>query len=155
MRTIMETAKKQLVGSLGKLRVWATGHPWGVLGSLVLLVVVVLIFFAALFPDVAPPWLGLGTQRLTEVTVTRQAGDYSFVSKKTIEPPKNLWDWLDLLIVTAVVAVGVFLLNQSARRGESRVADDRQRQETLRNYFDKMSDLLIEEGLKVVSGRGG
>jgi hypothetical protein len=72
---------------------------------------------------------------------------------------KTLWDWMELLFVPAVLAVGAYLFNLAARRSESRLADrreeyeeklskDRMHEESLQTYLDKMSDLLLKEGLR-------
>lgn len=56
---------------------------------------------------------------------------------------KTLWDWLDLLIVPAVLAIVAFLLDGSRKRSEQAVESDRQRQATLDGYFDYVSGLLL------------
>lgn len=56
---------------------------------------------------------------------------------------KTLWDWLDLLIVPAVLAVGAFFLEGSRKRSEQAVESDRQRQQTLDAYFGYVSELLL------------
>jgi Pentapeptide repeats (8 copies) len=56
---------------------------------------------------------------------------------------KSLWDWLDLLVVPAVLAVAAFLLEGSRKRSEQAVEIDRQRQQTLDAYFDYVSELLL------------
>jgi len=56
---------------------------------------------------------------------------------------KTLWDWLDLLIIPAVLAVVAFLLDGSRKRSEQAVESDRQRQQTLDCYFDYISELLL------------
>ncbi len=72
---------------------------------------------------------------------------------------KTLWDWLDLLIVPIVLAIGGWLLNRSEKEREEAVtgkreainrdiANDTQRETTLQTYFDRMSDLLLTEGLR-------
>lgn len=63
-------------------------------------------------------------------------------------PAKTLWDWLDLLIVPVVLAVGAFLLDGSRRRSDREVENDRQRQQVLDAFFAYISDLLLERGLR-------
>ena len=67
---------------------------------------------------------------------------------------KTLWDWLELLIVPAMLALGGFLLNsiqhdRDQKRAETdrAIAEDRQRETALQNYLDKMTDLLLEHNL--------
>ena len=72
---------------------------------------------------------------------------------------KTLWDWMDLLIVPIVLAIGGWLLNRSEKEREEQVtarreainrdiATDTQRETTLQTYFDRMSDLLLTENLR-------
>lgn len=55
---------------------------------------------------------------------------------------KTLWDWLDLLIVPILIAIGVWWLNKSQEQTKLRIEADKQRQTTLETYFDKMSELV-------------
>ncbi len=59
------------------------------------------------------------------------------------EPAKTLWDWLDLLIVPVVLAIGAFLLESSRKRGDERAEKDRQRQQVLDDYFAYISELVL------------
>jgi uncharacterized protein YjbI with pentapeptide repeats len=97
---------------------------------------------------------------------TYQAGNLGFSGK-------TLWDWMELLVVPAILALLVFLLNKSQKDTELKIADmrrteervaaeqraaidrelekDRQRQKSLEDYLDRMTDLLLENGLRVSS----
>ena len=61
---------------------------------------------------------------------------------------KNLWDWLQLLIIPAVLAIGGYLFNFATSRTEREIASDRQREEALQAYIDNMSALLLEKNLR-------
>jgi uncharacterized protein YjbI with pentapeptide repeats len=83
---------------------------------------------------------------------------------------KTLWDWLQLFIVPAVLAGAAFWLNRSERRNEIEIseqratddrnlaklraetdrqlAEERLQDETLQAYLDKMTELLLEKGLR-------
>lgn len=72
---------------------------------------------------------------------------------------KTLWDWLQLLIIPVILAIGGFWLNQIQRGREQRtteqrdktereIALDNQREVALQAYIDKMSELLFEKGLR-------
>jgi hypothetical protein len=63
-------------------------------------------------------------------------------------PPKKLWDWLQLLIVPILLAVGIWWLNKSQKKSELQIETDRQRQKTLEDYFVCMTDLLLKEHLR-------
>lgn len=72
---------------------------------------------------------------------------------------KTLWDWLQLLIIPAVLAVGGYLFAFTISRNERKAADrhnqtereiaqDNQREDALQKYIDKMSELLLHEKLR-------
>ena len=71
---------------------------------------------------------------------------------------KTLWDWMNLLLLPLIIIGGVFLLNRSRRiverqHGEEEssvnreIASDRQKEEALQAYFDRMADLLLKDKL--------
>lgn len=83
---------------------------------------------------------------------------------------KTLWDWLQLLIIPAVIAVGGYVLNLTISKGEQdatkqraesereaaekhaeterEIASDNQREAALQAYLDSMSELLLHENLR-------
>ena len=72
---------------------------------------------------------------------------------------KNVWDWLDLLIIPAVLAGGAFFFNRAERDNdrkiteertaeERRIANDRAEAIVLQSYLDRMSELLIDKELR-------
>jgi pentapeptide repeat protein len=72
---------------------------------------------------------------------------------------KTLWDWLQLLIVPVVLAIGGYLFTYTISRNERKAADrhnetereialDNQREAALQEYIDKMSELLLHEKLR-------
>jgi uncharacterized protein YjbI with pentapeptide repeats len=94
------------------------------------------------------------------------------LTQKTIETEihsRTWWDWLELLIIPAVLAAGAFLLNKSERDNDRKIAQernekdqklaqerfeheqtlalDRQREAALQTYFDRMTELLLEKKL--------
>jgi uncharacterized protein YjbI with pentapeptide repeats len=73
---------------------------------------------------------------------------------------KSLWDWLDLLIVPVVLAVGGLLFSRAERQAERKAAEqrantdrelaaDRAREAALEDYLDHMSELLLEKELRL------
>jgi hypothetical protein len=74
------------------------------------------------------PWTGFGPVKL----------------KENVQPAKTLWDWLDLLIVPFVLAIGGYLFNRSANKATEDAAERRAQDETLRAYLDGMSQLLTD-----------
>lgn len=72
---------------------------------------------------------------------------------------KTLWDWLQLLIIPAVLAVGGYVFNLTVSRNERDavtkrdqterdIAQDNQREAAFQEYIDKMSELLLDRKLR-------
>ncbi len=83
--------------------------------------------------------------------------------------PKTLWDWMQLLIVPGVLALGAYVLNQAQQaradkaaktekqrdrestearaKLEREIRKDTQREVALQAYLDRMSELLLEKQL--------
>jgi len=72
---------------------------------------------------------------------------------------KTLWDWLQLLVIPVVLAIGGYFFNYTVSRNERKAADqrnqtereiasDNQREQALQAYIDKMSELLLHENLR-------
>lgn len=72
---------------------------------------------------------------------------------------KTLWDWLQLLIVPAALALVVWLFNSSlqlqnasveaTRISEQRqIEDARAKEQSLQSYYDNLSDLLLHQNLR-------
>lgn len=57
---------------------------------------------------------------------------------------KALWDWLQLLIVPVVLAVGGFMLARKRERAERQTMLENQREALLQTYFDRMTELSFE-----------
>ena len=111
---------------------------WSTVGVAVVVTLGILIFIGYQFP-----WTGFGE------TPTRPK----------VEPPKTLWEWLNLFIVPAMLAVGVFLLNQRQKQHEERIeqaqkereeeaAIQRAQDEALRAYLDQMSNLIVDREMR-------
>ncbi|HEX6480493.1 MAG TPA: pentapeptide repeat-containing protein [Ktedonobacteraceae bacterium] len=72
---------------------------------------------------------------------------------------KTLWDWLQLLIVPLVLAVVALVFQIANTRTEQQIAKqryeqdqqialDKQREDLLQAYLDRMSELLLEKNLR-------
>jgi hypothetical protein len=72
---------------------------------------------------------------------------------------KTYWDWMELLIIPIVLAIGAWWLNKSEKEAEREIAeknreedraiaDERRHQATLEAYLDRMTELLLKEGLR-------
>jgi uncharacterized protein YjbI with pentapeptide repeats len=90
-------------------------------------------------------WTGFGGYHKVTTTST-----ISGTSTRTEEyqPGKALWDWLQLLIIPWVLAVGALLFNLATTRTEQKIASNKQREDLLQAYLDRMSDLLLKEHLR-------
>jgi uncharacterized protein YjbI with pentapeptide repeats len=75
------------------------------------------------------------------------------------QPGKTVWDWLQLLIVPAVLAGAAIWFNgrqskreqqatQEQTKIERELAQDQQRENALQAYLDHMADLLLKERLR-------
>jgi hypothetical protein len=67
-------------------------------------------------------------------------------------PARTLWDWLELLIVPVVLAVGAYLFNRAERRNEQAIAHDRFSENTLQTYLTQMSELLLDKDMALTEG---
>ena len=76
------------------------------------------------------------------VGVLRYGWDWTGFSTKT------LWDFMELLIVPTVLAIGGLWFNREQRKSEQRIAREREEERLLQNYFDIMTELLLEKGLR-------
>ncbi len=73
---------------------------------------------------------------------------------------KQLWDWLELLIIPLFLVLAAFILVHSGRESERRstearsklerdLAVERQQEASLQSYLDRMAELLLKEKLKL------
>lgn len=71
---------------------------------------------------------------------------------------KTLWDWMNLLLVPLVLVGGLSLLNRSEREKERlridersdlehEIENDRQQEEAMQAYFDRMIELILKDKL--------
>jgi len=68
---------------------------------------------------------------------------YLFGWKWTGLPEQTLWDWLQLLIIPAVLAGVGLWFNRQQREQELQTADRRAQDEALQAYLDQMSAMLV------------
>lgn len=61
---------------------------------------------------------------------------------------QSLWDWMQLLIIPIVLGIGALLFQREESKVERENTLDKQRQETLMTYFDRMETLLLQRGLR-------
>ncbi len=61
---------------------------------------------------------------------------------------KTLWDWMQLLIIPFVLAVGGYLFNLAVSRNEQKITSDNQCEAALQAYIGGMSELLLHEKIR-------
>jgi uncharacterized protein YjbI with pentapeptide repeats len=67
---------------------------------------------------------------------------------------KNLWDWLDLLIVPIALALGAYFLENTRQSANRKVETDRQRQQTLEDCINKISELSLSSAFGQIGSPG-
>ncbi len=76
-----------------------------------------------------------------------------------VQRARTLWDWMQLLIVPAVLAGSAFFFNRARRKDERAIAEQRAQikheiasnrlqEEALQAYFDRIAELLLEAQLR-------
>ena len=88
-----------------------------------------------------PPWLGFGPYEPPPGTV------------EGYEPPKTLWSLLDLVVVPVVLVATAYLFSQLEGAKRLEIERERQREEAMQAYLDRISRLAFENNL-VDSGPG-
>ena len=83
----------------------------------------------------SPPWLGFGPYEPHPGQV------------EGYQPAKTFWNLLDLIIVPVVLAVTAFLLSQLEGTKRLEIERERQREEAMQAYLDRISKLVFENNL--------
>jgi ABC-type nickel/cobalt efflux system permease component RcnA len=114
-------------------------------------------------------WLVLALVTLAMVIATITILGYWLRWSWTGLETKSAWDWLELLIIPIVLGAGALWFNRQERRAQNdletrrqeseqalareerknnrEIAEDRARDDALRSYFDRMSELLLDKNL--------
>lgn len=80
-----------------------------------------------------------------------------------VQHAKTLWDWLQLCVIPAVLAIVGFLLNRGEKRRDQSLAEmrtaadrelatDRNREASLQTYLTEITNLLLSGRLRAVTG---
>src|SRR6266566_3236374 len=108
------------------------------------LVVVIVLIIAGYWFD----WTGFNGYNKVTIAHTISGTNAGTVTKtEEYQPGKALWDWLQLLFIPLVLAVAALLFNRATTRTEQKIALDKQREDLLQSYLDRMSELLLEKSL--------
>lgn len=108
--------------------------PWVILVGLILL-----IAFWAIWPQVAPPRTGFG--EYLPQTSNAQA------NLPMPERAKTLWDWMELLLVPFSLSLVAVWINHSLQNREKAKAEDQLLERALQEYFKEISNLLLSNDL--------
>ena len=100
--------------------------------AVVTFIVLALVIKWALYPDESPTWTGFG----------------SYKPNPKVERSKTLWDWLDLLLVPVIVAMGAWFLSKSESDLDRKREAERFEHDNLSSYLSLMTSLLLERGIK-------
>ena len=124
---------------------WRKRGLWtgGIIVTLVVLVVLIRLGYAY-------HWTGFGQSKVN--------GE--------VQPSKTLWDWLSLLIVPGVLALGGYLFARSEnlraqeiadqqRSLDREIADQRRQDDMLQSYLDGMAQLLTDKDRPLHRARPG
>lgn len=104
-----------------------------------------IVALSLLAPSLGPQWdwLGLGPD----------AAAPPGTSIQIYQPAKTLWDWLQLLLVPAIISfIGLWFTRRESRV-QTELQETRTRDATLQAYFDQMSVLLLDKELRAPQGR--
>jgi hypothetical protein len=67
----------------------------------------------------------------------------------------TLWQWLDLLIIPAVLAIGGYLFTRSENRVTRVAAEQRAQDDALQAYLDQMGQMLLDKDRPLRQSREG
>jgi hypothetical protein len=99
-------------------------------------------------------WIGIGVVAGLFATIV-VFGGYYFEWKWTGFPKRTPWDWLDLLIIPVVLAIGGYWFNRQQQSREFAIAERRSQDESLQAYLDQMAPLLTDEKRPLRRARPG
>lgn len=89
------------------------------------------------------PWVGVndGNSKIT-MTIPIKGGG---TKTDELQSAKTLWDWMGLLFIPVVLAVGGYIFNLTVSRNAQEIEESRQQDDVLQTYLDKMSELLLDK----------
>src|SRR5262245_50616977 len=88
-----------------------------------------------------PHWTGLGEK------------SWPAEPNREVRRSKTLWDWLQLLIVPAILVAVTFAWSAAQTRSDNKREDRRSQDATLQAYFDDMRDLMLDNKLSTEPGK--
>jgi uncharacterized protein YjbI with pentapeptide repeats len=134
---------------------WTKVHwIWLVSGS------VTLLLAFAIFLYISPKWqwsdwTGFGEDSTISQEETLQNGKFTVTKRITqFQSGKTLWDWLGLAGVIAIPVALFWFQQQQQKKSDKQTEAEKEitainlREEALRDYIDKMADLLIDKKMR-------
>lgn len=98
--------------------------------TIIILCIIGFAIYLSLLP-VLPAWTGFGES----------------IKDETKEAAKTLWDWLDLLIIPAVIGLLGWLYSQTEKIKTKKRDEERSQNEVLESFLLTMTNLIIEHKL--------
>lgn len=89
-------------------------------------------------------WIGIGVVAVLFAAIV-VFGGYYFEWKWTGFPKRTPWDWIDLLIVPVVLAIGGYLVTSSQNRATQAAAERRAQDDALQDYLDRIEQLVTDK----------
>src|SRR5450755_1515848 len=132
-----------------------TERPVEILGIIMALIAAIVLIFVVVHFN------GTGFDGYTQTSISTDIAPspYKITRTEVYQSGKTLWDWLQLLIIPLVLAVGGYVFNLTVSRNERKstklrdrterqIALDSQQGAALQAYIGKMSELLLEKKLR-------
>jgi Pentapeptide repeats (8 copies) len=107
----------------------------GIAGLVIALVAVTTFISVVYYTGVFPDWTGFGPLPLD-------------AQGHELPHAKTLWDWLGLVLVPLVLAVGGYLLTRAENNQARKIEAERAQDAALQAYLDQMTQLLLHEKLR-------
>jgi len=95
----------------------------------------------------APPWTGFGEYIPSSSTIATPAPATSLNPIEGYQPPKTLWNLLELIVVPLFLGFVAYIFTASQQENGRRIAEDHVRATRMQSYLDQMTELLLEKGL--------
>jgi uncharacterized protein YjbI with pentapeptide repeats len=123
---------------IAKLRQFIAGHKAGIILTILTLTIFLILIALFRFGVLRFGWGWTGFFSYTTTTNTPTG-----ITTQT-HPGKTLWDVFGLIIIPAVLALGIWWLNREQLRSGQKIAKDREEDRALQNYFDAMTELILD-----------
>lgn len=124
----------------------------GVSLALVGVFIVVLFIFYHVSQNDLPASFGMVNTHTTKISTTSiEEGEngkpVETTTTKEFLPPKTLWDWLELIVVPATLALSALWFNYSQRIQKEDIARNQREEEMLSGYYRDIAYLISDLGL--------